>query len=164
MEKIYIFGHKKPDTDSVTSAIALSYLKNKLGYNTEPYILGNLNNETKYVLKYFNVDRPKYLNDVKLQIRDINYNKNYYLSDDATIYDAYSYMDKNGISGLPIVHGDNKFMGMITLKDISREMIDNIIRDLDTSYKNLLKTINGEEVLKFDDELKGNILIASLWG
>ena len=34
MKKTYIFGHKNPDTDSVTSAIALSYLKNKLGYNT----------------------------------------------------------------------------------------------------------------------------------
>ena len=31
MEKVYIFGHKNPDTDSVTSAISLSYLKNKLG-------------------------------------------------------------------------------------------------------------------------------------
>ena len=42
MEKIYIIGHKKPDTDSVTSAIALSYLKNKLGQNTEPRVLGDI--------------------------------------------------------------------------------------------------------------------------
>ena len=48
MSKILIFGHKKPDTDSVASAIGLSYLKNKLGYDTEPRILGTTNKETKY--------------------------------------------------------------------------------------------------------------------
>ena len=161
MEKIYIFGHKKPDTDAVTSAISLSYLKNQLGFNTEPYILGNINNETKYVLKYFNINKPKYLNDVKLQIKDINYNKNYYLPEDATIYDAYSYMEKNKISGLPIVNVDNTLSGMITLKDITKEIIDNIMRDLNTSYNNILKTINGQTILKFNDDLKGNILIAT---
>ena len=53
MEKVYVFGHKKPDTDSVTSAIVLSYLKNQLGMDTEPRVLGEVNNETKYVLDYF---------------------------------------------------------------------------------------------------------------
>ena len=42
-DKIFIFGHKNPDTDTVTSAIALSYLKNKLGFNSEPYVLGEVN-------------------------------------------------------------------------------------------------------------------------
>ena len=62
-DKIYIFGHKKPDTDSITSAIALENLKNKLGINAHARVLGNPNNETKYVLDYFNVKCPKYLND-----------------------------------------------------------------------------------------------------
>ena len=52
MEKTYIFGHKKPDTDSVTSSIALSYLKNRLGEETEPRVLGQLNKETEYALDY----------------------------------------------------------------------------------------------------------------
>ena len=43
MKKTYIFGHKNPDTDAVTSAIALSYLKNKQGQNTKPVILDSLN-------------------------------------------------------------------------------------------------------------------------
>ena len=43
MQDIYIFGHKKPDTDSVTSSIALSYLKNKIGLKSKPMILGERN-------------------------------------------------------------------------------------------------------------------------
>ena len=57
MNNILIFGHKKPDTDSVTAAINLANLKNKLGYKATPYVLGNINNETKFVLNYFNVNK-----------------------------------------------------------------------------------------------------------
>jgi inorganic pyrophosphatase/exopolyphosphatase len=70
-KKTFIFGHKKPDTDSITASISLSYLKNQLGDNTEPRALGSLNKETKYALKYFGVKEPQYLNDVKIQIKDV---------------------------------------------------------------------------------------------
>src|SRR5574344_2229284 len=80
MEHILIFGHKNPDTDSVTSAIALSNLKNTLGLDTEPRVLGELNDETKFVLKHFKVEEPAYLNAVKLQIKDIDYHKDFYSS------------------------------------------------------------------------------------
>ena len=46
MNKVLIFGHKNPDTDSVTSSIALTYLKNKLGMKAEARVLGNINKET----------------------------------------------------------------------------------------------------------------------
>ena len=61
MVKTYIFGHRKPDTDTVSSSIALSYLKNQLGMDTEPRVLGTINNETKFALNYFKVK------DLKLQ-------------------------------------------------------------------------------------------------
>ena len=91
MDKIFIFGHKKPDTDTVTSAIALSYLKNKLGYNTEPRVLGPINKETKFVLDYFKVKEPTYLNDVKLQLKDLNYHRNYFLNENTSISNGKKY-------------------------------------------------------------------------
>ena len=75
MGKVYIFGHQNPDTDSVTAAISLSYLKNQIGMQTEPRVLGHINKETKYALDYFGVKEPKYLNDVKLQLKDVEYLK-----------------------------------------------------------------------------------------
>ena len=75
----YIFGHKNPDTDSICASIALSYLKNQLGYNTIPCTLGNINPETKYALNYFGFKTPHHLNDVRLQIRDVSYHKNCYI-------------------------------------------------------------------------------------
>ena len=70
MNEIYIFGHKNPDTDSVTAAISLAHLKKELGINAIPKVLGNINNETQFVLDYFKVKKPEYLNNVKLQIKD----------------------------------------------------------------------------------------------
>ena len=62
--KTFIFGHKKPDTDSVMSAIGLSYLENECGNHTEPRVLGALNKETKYALKTFEVEEPQTLTSV----------------------------------------------------------------------------------------------------
>ena len=90
MKKTFIFGHKKPDSDSVMSAIGLSYLKNKLGDHTEPRILGNINKETKYALDYFGLKEPEYLNDVKLQLKDVNYHKGFIIKDVDSIYDGAS--------------------------------------------------------------------------
>ena len=50
MEKVYIFGHRNPDTDSVTAAISLAYLKKQLGMNAIPTVLRAINLETKYAL------------------------------------------------------------------------------------------------------------------
>lgn len=75
----YIFGHKSPDTDTVCSSIALSYLKNELGDKTVPKVLGNINNETRFVLNYFNVPVPSYLNDVKVRIKNVKYDKKHLL-------------------------------------------------------------------------------------
>ena len=108
MEKVYIFGHRNPDTDSVTSAIALSYLKNQLGYNTEPAVLSSINQESKFVLKYFNVKRPIFLNDVKLKIKDCFYYKDYTINETESIFTAYNKMENKWISKIPVIDKNKK--------------------------------------------------------
>lgn len=64
MSKTLIFGHKNPDTDTIASAIAYSYLKNQLGDDTEAVALGEPNSETQYALDYFNVKAPRVVTTV----------------------------------------------------------------------------------------------------
>lgn len=161
MEKVFVFGHKKPDTDSVAGALALSYLKRQLGMDAEARTLGELNNETKFVLDYFKVDYPKYLNDVKIQLKNTGYMKNYFLNKNASLYDGFNYMNSYNIGILPIVEDDNSFHGLVALKDIAKFQISDELNNLYTSYDNLLNALNGEEVLKFDDEINVNLLVAS---
>lgn len=162
MDKVFVFGHKNPDTDSVTSAIALSHLKNKLGENTVPMVLGEINKETKYVLDYFKTKQPTFLNDVKLQIKDIRYKKGIYLEEKESILTAYHYMTDNKLSTIPIVDSDKKMLGIVSMKDIAKDQLGDNIAKLNTSYDNIVETLRGKEILKFDEEIKGNIDVALL--
>ena len=64
MEKILVFGHKNPDTDTIMSAIAMANLKNKIGKEVKAYRLGNINKETRFALGYFKQEEPELLEKV----------------------------------------------------------------------------------------------------
>lgn len=160
MSKTYIFGHKKPDTDSVTAAISLSYLKNKLGMDTEPRVLGSINNETSFVLNYFNIPKPLYLNDVKLQIKDIEYSKDCFLNETNSIYDGYTTLYERNFSNIPVTDKNNKFLGIVSLKHIAKELVQGELESLCTSYSNLVSTLKAKEILRFDEEITGTVVFA----
>lgn len=161
MEKIYVFGHRNPDTDSVCAAISLSYLKNKLGYNTVPAVLSSINLETKYVLDYFGVKEPIFLNDVKIKIKDIDYIRKFTVSKDTSIKRAYEKMHKEGISKIPVVDSNKKKLGIVSMKDIAREQFNFNYERVFASYDNIISTLNAKEILRFDDFIEGELLVAS---
>lgn len=156
MKKILVFGHKKPDTDSVTGAIALSYLKNKMGLNTEPRVLGEVSSETQFALKKFNTPVPKYLNDVKVQLKDIKYKKDYFINQNESIYQTYNYISSRGITGIPLVNEQKKFQGYVSLKEIANELIISSSNKINSSFENIAKTLNSSFVYKFDDLIVGD--------
>ena len=155
MDKIYIFGHKNPDTDAVCGAVALSNLYNKLGMNTEPRVLGAINEESAFVLNKFKVQHPAYLNDVKVQIRDVSFHKNYLINEDKPIMDAFNLMNKHGITGLPLVDDNKKFTGYVSLKEVAADMILNENLKIDTSFDNLLSTLEATDYIMFDNHITG---------
>lgn len=160
MDKTYIFGHRNPDTDSVTAAITLSYLKNRLGYDTVPAVLSSINLESKYVLNYFNVKEPIFLNDVKLKVKDLNYTRNYSVTENDSINDAYYKMIDAKISKIPIVDREKRLLGILTMNDIAKQQFSDNIELIDSTYTNILEAINGKELLKFDETIKGTLTVA----
>ena len=129
--------------------------------NTEPRVLGDINDETKFVLDKFGVKEPKYLNDVRLQLRDVSYHKNFYINKNKTLKEAYDFLEENKITGIPVVDDEEKLLGIVTLKDIVREIIGGDITRLVSTYDNIIKTIDGEEIVKCSNEIDGNLIIAS---
>jgi len=159
-KKVYIFGHRNPDTDSVSAAIALSYLRNKMGFNTVPAVLSSTNLETKYALKYFNVKEPIFLNDVKLKIKDLDYTKNYSVTEDDSLNDAYYKMTQAGISKIPVIDNNKKMLGIITMKDIAKEQFSDNIQKVYSTYDNILEAIDGKEVLRNKEKIDGQLIVA----
>ncbi|GGH88669.1 manganese-dependent inorganic pyrophosphatase [Pullulanibacillus pueri] len=71
MEKVLIFGHKNPDTDTICSAIAYADLKTKLGLNVEPVRLGEINGETQFALDSFHVQAPRLVEKVASEAKEV---------------------------------------------------------------------------------------------
>ncbi len=71
MNKTLIFGHKNPDTDTISSAIAYAALKNSLGFDTEPVRLGEIGGETQYALDYFDVKAPRLVEKVSDEVEQV---------------------------------------------------------------------------------------------
>jgi manganese-dependent inorganic pyrophosphatase len=71
MEKVLIFGHKNPDTDTICSAIAYADLKKQLGMDVEPVRLGQINGETQYALEHFNVEVPRLVEAVAAEVNSV---------------------------------------------------------------------------------------------
>ncbi len=157
----YIFGHRNPDTDTVCSSIALSYLLNETGKNTVPKVLGHLNNETKFVMDYFKVKEPDYLNDTKVRIKDIKYNKKAIVNENSSIFDTFYHMQKEGVTAVPLIDEAKKLTGFVTLKEIAKFLVSGDKEKVDTSYDNILRCVEGEALLRFDEQIKGNAMVAS---
>lgn len=71
MDKVLIFGHKNPDTDTICSALAYADLKSQLGWNVEPVRLGNVNGETSFALKRFGFEAPRLVESVSEEVKEV---------------------------------------------------------------------------------------------
>ena len=162
MEKVYIFGHKKPDTDSVAGAISFTYLKRKLGINAEARILSEVNKETLYALNRFGFEVPKYLNDVKVELKDIKYNKNYYANQNDSIFNVYNTFNEHGITGIPLVDDHKKFVGYVSLKELANELIKGDTNEINAKFMDIVDVLNASSYYKFDDFISGNVLAVAL--
>ena len=161
MEKVYIFGHRNPDTDSVTAAITLSYLKNKLGMNTVPAVLSSINKESKYALQKFNTPEPIFLNDVNIKIKDLKYTKTYTVKEEDSIYEAYFRMNRAQVSKIPVVDREKNLLGILSMKDIAKDQFSFNYSFVEATYNNICEVIKGKELTKFDDNITGNLIVAA---
>ena len=155
----FIFGHRNPDTDSICSSIALSYLKNMIGEKTIAKAAGHLNNETKFVLNYFGVPEPQYLNDVKVRIKNIKYKKKAYVYEKNTIYDAYLVMQEESVTAIPLVDIHKKLCGFVSMKDLAKFLVSGSKEIIDTSLNNILKVLNAEIITNFDEHINGKTML-----
>lgn len=146
-EKIYVIGHKNPDTDSICSAIAYADLRQKVtGQVHEAKRAGHVNDETAYVLDRFGVEAPKLLTDVRLQVRDLDIHEMQGLKLNASIRDTWERMRQEQAKTLPIVK-DDELVGVVSTGDIAKSYMDvydsEILSKARTQYRNIVKTLDG---------------------
>lgn len=148
---IYVIGHRNPDTDSVGAAIAYAHLKNSI--SNDNFIAkkaGNLNEETRYVLRRFEIDEPETMMDVGTQVMDIDYRKIGGISSHMSLQSAWNMMQEMSVVTLPVVDEKNKLVGVITEGDVANacmDVYDNfLLSSARTQYKNIIDTLNATVV------------------
>lgn len=146
-EKVYVIGHKNPDTDSICSAIAYADLRQKVtGQVHEAKRAGHVNDETAYVLERFGVEAPELLTDVRLQVRDLDIHEMQGLKPNASIRDTWERMRQEQAKTLPIVK-DDELVGVVSTGDIAKSYMDvydsEILSKARTQYRNIIKTLDG---------------------
>ena len=153
IRKVNVIGHLNPDTDSICSAIAYAYLKNKTE-NTNIYEArraGSINRETAFALKHFGFDEPQLITTVSPQIKDSDYQKQDGIDASMSMFAAWSLMRETSTDTLCITGENNSLDGLIAVKDIANANLDifdtQIVAEAKTPYANIVSTLNGEMVL-----------------
>lgn len=147
-DTVYITGHKNPDSDSICAALAYAEYKNGNGdLDAIPVRLGNISQETQFILDYFGVNAPQLVETVRQSVEDLNFDKVAPVSSDISHRVTLNIMKKNSINSLPVADDDGKLIGIVTVSDIIQNYIDvwdnTIIGKSDTTIENILDTLSG---------------------
>lgn len=165
--KVYVVGHKNPDTDSICSAIAYAELKKQItGKNYVAKRAGSVSEETRYVLDYFHVEEPALLQNVFQQLKDVDIRKIDGVSSQASIKEAWAMMRENSIRTLPVLN-EQKLEGIITIGDIANsymELYDSyLLSEARTQYRSIMNTLDGTIITGNEHAyfVKGKVVIAA---
>ena len=147
-KKVWIIGHKNPDTDSICAAIAYADLKNKISeIKHEPKRAGSINEETRYVLDFFQVEEPDLVTDVRAQMKDISFRRTAGVSDHISLKRAWELMKTEDVVTLPVTGVHNRLQGLIVTSDIATSYMDvydnRVLATAKTLYKNIAETLAG---------------------
>lgn len=145
MDKVFVIGHKNPDTDSVCAAYSYAYLKNCIDKDNN-YIsarCGNLNKQTTFVFKNLNTTPPILIKDIYPKVNDVMTKEVISVSEDDPLYQVMENIKNKNIRLMPVVDYEKNFKGIVSVFEISNFFMNTI----DTKPTYTLSIENFEKVL-----------------
>lgn len=152
-EVIHIIGHKNPDTDSIVASLAYAHLKNSIHEEAIACRIGDINPETAFVLKRFQVNEPVYIQNAKVKLYDVVFDEPMTISKDATIKDAWNRMQASKRKVIYVIDSDECLLGVVSISDITK-----ILMNQQNTHIELMKHSNVENIQKV---LDGELLVNS---
>lgn len=176
-ERIYVFGHKNPDTDSICSAIAYANLKNQVDPDSDyiPAALGLPSSETQYVLDSVGIDPPEIVDHLKSQVSDLTLDPVSYVNEQSSIKETLEKVIGHAGRTIPVAGQYNHLIGVVSISDLLPMYMNRDGQDFlsqsETPFNNLIGAlpvtlehgqrpngiVKGRLVL-FDDLLEGDVL------
>lgn len=146
---IYVTGHKNPDSDSICAAYAYAEFKNKIGdVETVACRLGNVNQETQYILDYFKAEAPKFLSTVKLKVEDLQFDNISPVSPEISLKTAWTIMREKNIKTLPVADENDHLLGVLAVSNLTSCYMDiwdnRILAKSNTTLDNIMDTLSAK--------------------
>jgi manganese-dependent inorganic pyrophosphatase len=126
MEKrVWVLGHTNPDTDAICSALVYAAFKKEMGFSeVQAGRAGEINRETAFVLKYFEVEPPPSVGDVYSRVADMLEGKEVVsCHPETTLQEAGKLMREHQVKTLPVVDQQGHLLGLFTIGDIAHHLL-----------------------------------------
>jgi len=168
MEKrVYVIGHRNPDTDSVVSAAAYARLKNLQGLaNYQAGRAGKINPQTEYIFNRFGMPVPEFIPDLVPKVA-------YYLNDapvsvpaDISLWEALERMERESLKVLPIVNQDGTYKSLLHYNAFAKYILQKINPHkksaIPTSINLLINTLRAQPITVFDEkEVRKSLIVVA---
>ena len=169
VSRIYVTGHRNPDTDSVASAIGYAELKGRLDPRNEyvPVRLGELNAQTRWVLERSGAPEPRLLPHVMLRVSDVMRDEFPRAGDSDPVRDVGLTMAREDLDLVPIVDGGGVLTGVMTERALARRYIRESREasrlDAPTALAAIVRVLEGELVEGSPQrELSGRVSVLAM--
>lgn len=166
---IYVTGHKNPDSDSICAAYGYAEFKNKTGdIPAIPVRLGNINQETQYILDYFGVEPLEYLKTVKLKVEDLKFDNISPISPEISLKMAWNIMREKNIKTLPVADSNDHLIGILSIANLTSSYMDiwdnKILAKSNTGIYNIMDTLSAKSqyINKDNKCFPGKICVAAM--
>ena len=166
MNRIYVTGHRNPDTDSIVAAMSYAALKNALGEKEYVAVhLGTISDETNRMLERFHFKPPRCIQNVRTQVQDLDFDRPPCLDASVTMDRAWKLMRDQKISAIPVVNEDGTLYGMLSAGDIATFSLNTVgdPKVEEIPLFNLLSVIEGRimgDGGELVDSVSGTVSIA----
>lgn len=155
-QPVYVIGHHNPDTDSICAALTYARLKQLTGIsNVIAARVGEINVQTEFVLRTFGIEKPLFLPDVKVRVKDVMTSEPFSVHMEMSVGDVLDFMNSYDLLMVPVTDRDGRYKGAITLQDLARFYT----RHADAATSNrivasllgIVKAIQGNVLFLFDE-------------
>jgi manganese-dependent inorganic pyrophosphatase len=165
MNEILVIGHRNPDTDAICSAIGYAEFKRRTGMEEAVAArCGDTNDRIDFVLNTFGVPAPKFVADVSPKISDVMQRRISSVRPESTAAEALSMMDEKNIRFLPVLDGDHRCRGLLSLFKLSKFLFPAVnrtqnSREVFSSLTGLANTLSGKLIVGFNAEVEEELIL-----
>lgn len=168
MGPILVFGHRNPDNDSISSAVAYAHLKN-LTDQANVYVparLGPVPAETAWVFERFGVELPEQISHVHTRVADVMTSKVVTIAPERPMLDAGRLMRERDVRALPVCGADGRVVGLVSQRMLAERYLDETeiagFGDMPVSLGRLARVVDGELLVGSPETtVAGNVLIGA---